>query len=150
MNPIHPYSRALPHTSSPGPPPPASQPAQNIVTNTQKPTTGYDYPSNGHAFEIDSGGYVLVEGSVFQNVPVVLDSGVAGLYFTSPSTSANAACTAYLGRACQVNGFGSSGTFSGATTSFFSDFSGKTVASAETYSWVQSNVISNAGIGIVD
>lgn len=110
----------------------------------------YDYASNGHAFEIGSGGYVLVEGSVFQNVPVILDSNPTGQYFTSPSTTANAACSAYLGRACQVNGYGSSGTFSGSTTSFFSDFSGKTVASAETYQWVQSNVIANAGIGVVD
>lgn len=112
--------------------------------------TGYDYPSNGHAFEIDSGGYVLVEGSVFQNVPVILDSGAEGEYFTSPSTTANTACETYLGRACQINGFGSSGTFSGTTTSFFSDFSGKTVASAETYEWVQEYVISEAGIGVVD
>lgn len=87
---------------------------------------------------------------MFQNVPVVLDSGVAGQYFTSPSTTANAACTAYLGRACQVNGFGSSGTFSSSTTSFFPNFSGKTIAAAQTYSWVQSNVISNAGIGVID
>ncbi|KAJ4394289.1 hypothetical protein N0V93_003506 [Gnomoniopsis smithogilvyi] len=110
----------------------------------------YDYPSDGHAFEITSGGYVLVEGSVFQNVPVILDSDPTGQYFTSPSTTANAACTAYLGRACQVNGFGSSGAFSSSTTSFFSDFSGKTIASAETYQWVQSNVIANAGIGVID
>lgn len=109
----------------------------------------YGYSSTGHAFEIDAGA-VLVEGSVFQNVPTVLESGAAGQYFTSPSTTANAACTAYLGRACQVNGFGSSGTFSSATTSFFSDFSGKTIASAQTYAWVQSNVISGAGIGVID
>lgn len=110
----------------------------------------YSYPSTGHAFEIDSGGYVLVEGSVFQNVPTILESGAAGQYFTSPSTTANTACAAYLGRNCQINGFGSSGTFSSSTTSFFSDFSGKNIASAETYQWVQSNVISGAGIGVVD
>ncbi|PSR91967.1 pectin lyase fold/virulence factor [Coniella lustricola] len=110
----------------------------------------YDYPSYGHAFEITTGAYVLVEGSVFQNVPTVLDSGATGQYFTSPSTTANAACTAYLGRACQVNGFGSSGTFSSSTTSFFSDFSGKNIASAETYAWVQEYVIADAGIGKID
>lgn len=93
---------------------------------------------------------MLVEGSVFQNVPTILDTGVAGQYFTSPSSTANAACSTYLGRACQINGFGSSGTFSSSTTSFFSNFNGKNIASAETYSWVQSNVISNAGIGVVD
>lgn len=110
----------------------------------------YDYPSDGHAFEIGSGGYVLVEGSVFQNVPVILDSDPTGSYFTSPSTTANEACDTYLGRDCEINGFGSSGTFSSSTTDFFSDFSGKNIASAETYQWVQENVVSEAGIGVVD
>lgn len=110
----------------------------------------YDYSSTGHAFEIDAGAYVLVEGSVFQNVPTILEADPEGEYFTSPSTTANAACSTYLGRACQINGFGSSGTFSSSTTSFLSDFEGKNIASAQTYSWVQSNVVANAGIGVVD
>ncbi|KAK8909148.1 hypothetical protein QC760_001879, partial [Botrytis cinerea] len=62
---------------------------------------------------------------------------------------ANAACSAYLGHTCQVNGFGSSGTFSSSTTSFFSDFSGKNVASASAYSTVVSSVTANAGFGKV-
>lgn len=110
----------------------------------------YDYPSNGHAFEITTGGYVLVEGSVFQNVPVVLDGTATGKYFTSPSTTVNAGCSTYLGRACQVNGFGTSGAFSSSDTSFFSNFAGKNIATAETYQWVQTNVISNAGFGVID
>ncbi|KUI66091.1 putative pectin lyase A [Cytospora mali] len=110
----------------------------------------YSYTSSGHAFEIGTGGYVLVEGSVFQNVPTILDSGTTGKYFTSPDSTTNAECETYLGRACQINGFGSSGTFSSSDTSFLSDFEGKTIASAETYAWVQQNVISNAGIGVVD
>ncbi|KAF3764883.1 family 1 polysaccharide lyase [Cryphonectria parasitica EP155] len=110
----------------------------------------YDYSSEGHAFEIGTGAYVLVEGSVFQNVPTILDADPTGEYFTSPSTTANEACAAYLGRDCQVNGFGSSGTFSSSTTSFFSDFEGKTIASAETYQWVQEYVIAGAGVGVID
>jgi pectin lyase len=45
---------------------------------------------------------------------------------------------------CQLNAFGSSGSFEGRDTSFFSDFSGKTIASASTAS---SSVVNTAGIG---
>ncbi|KAM3065818.1 hypothetical protein ACMFMG_009958 [Clarireedia jacksonii] len=111
----------------------------------------YWYDNGGHAFEITQGGYVLAEGNVFQNVPAILDPGSAmtGSLFTAPSTSANAACQNYLGRTCQLNGFGSSGAFSSSTTSFFSDFSGKNIASAAAYSSVASTVPKVAGYGTI-
>ncbi|ESZ94241.1 putative pectate lyase [Sclerotinia borealis F-4128] len=109
----------------------------------------YWYDNSGHAFEIGSGAYVVAEGNVFQNIPVVAESPISGELFTAPSTAANAACSSYLGHTCQVNGFGSSGTFSSSTNSFFSDFSGKNVASAAAYSTVVSSVTATAGFGLV-
>jgi len=64
--------------------------------------------------------------------------------FSSPSASANAACEDYLGHVCHLNSFGSSGSFEGSGTSFFSDFSGKTIASAST---APSSVANTVGIG---
>ncbi|CEJ58854.1 putative pectin lyase B [Penicillium brasilianum] len=107
----------------------------------------YWYDNSGHAFEIGSGGYVLAEGNVFQNIDTVVESPVSGSLFTSPSTSANKACSNYLGRVCQVNGFGSSGSFSQSDTGFFSKFSGQNIATATAYTSVVSSVTSNAGQG---
>ncbi|KAF3384409.1 putative pectin lyase B [Penicillium rolfsii] len=107
----------------------------------------YWYDNSGHAFEIGSGGYVLAEGNVFQNIDTVVQSPISGQLFTSPSTSANTACSKYLGRVCQMNGFGSSGTFSQSDTGFFSKFSGQNIASATAYTSVVSSVTANAGQG---
>jgi pectin lyase len=106
----------------------------------------YWYDINGHAFEIDAGGMVLAEGNVFQNVQNPIDSSRGGRLFSSPSTSANSACSSALGRACQVNGFGSSGSFSGTDTDFITNFRGKNIASASTYDAAKS-VINTAGFG---
>jgi pectin lyase len=103
----------------------------------------YWYANSGHAFDIAAGGQVVAEGNVFQNVVTPLLEN-AGKLFSSPSTSANTACAAYLGHNCQLNAFGSSGSFSGTDTSFFSNFNGKTVASASAAS---ANVATTAGIG---
>ncbi|KAH7176973.1 putative pectate lyase [Dactylonectria macrodidyma] len=108
----------------------------------------YWYDNTGHAFDVDSGGMVLAEGNVFQNINTPITSTSTGKLFSSPSTSANAACSAYLGHVCEVNGFGSSGTFSGSDTSFFSYFSGKNIASASTYT-VAKGVPSTAGFGTI-
>ena len=108
----------------------------------------YWYANTGHAFEVDTGAMIVAEGNVFQNVVEMVDtSSVAGKIFTSPDSNTNAACTAYLGHACQLNAFGSSASYKGTDTSFFSYFSGKNVASANTASWTQSNVPNSAGIG---
>lgn len=90
---------------------------------------------------------VLAEGNVFQNVGTIVQSPVDGQLFTSPSTSENAVCETYLGRACVVNGFGSSGTFDQTDTAFLVDFKGKNIASASAYTSVQGSVPSNAGQG---
>ena len=56
-------------------------------------------------------------------------------------------CSTYLGRVCQANGFGSSGTFSQSDTGFLSDFEGKNIATATAYTSVVSSVTENAGQG---
>ena len=107
----------------------------------------YWYDNSEHAFEVGTGAYIVAEGNVFQNVVAPVESGGTGQLFTAPSTSANTACKTYLGHNCQVNAFGSSGTFSQSDTGFFSDFSGKTVASASAASGVAAYVQANAGQG---
>ncbi|CAG7942862.1 unnamed protein product [Penicillium salamii] len=107
----------------------------------------YWYSNSGHAFEIGSGGYVLAEGNVFQNIPTVVETPISGQLFASPDTTTNAKCSSYLGRVCQVNGFGSSGTFNQADTNFLSNFAGKNIASASAYGTVVSSVTANAGQG---
>lgn len=107
----------------------------------------YWYDNSGHAFEIGSGGYVLAEGNVFQNIDTVVESPIDGQLFTSPDTTTNEVCSTYLGRVCQINGFGSSGTFSQADESFLVDFEGKNIATATAYTSVAASVEANAGQG---
>ncbi|KAK4553685.1 hypothetical protein LTR86_009183 [Recurvomyces mirabilis] len=109
----------------------------------------YFYANSGHAFEVGTGGSVVAEGNVFQNVVNPIDSGTTGgQIFTAPSASANAACSASLGHTCQVNAFGSSGSFgSVGSTGFFPNFKGKNVASASAASSVVASVGQNAGFG---
>jgi pectin lyase len=105
----------------------------------------YDSLSDGHAFEIDSGGNVLAEGNVFQNVVNVVDE-VDGQAFSSPSTTANTACQTYLGRSCVLNAFGSSGAFSYTDTAFLVNFSGKNIAPATSATDAKA-VMTSAGYG---
>ncbi|KAK7726582.1 hypothetical protein SLS63_007551 [Diaporthe eres] len=108
----------------------------------------YWYANSGHAFEVDAGSMVVVEGSVFQNVVAEVEaSSFQGKMFNSPDTTSNAACSSYLGHACQLNAFGSSTGYSAKDTSFFSNFQGKNIASASTASSAQSSVPNSAGIG---
>lgn len=115
-------------------------------TNTDQ-VNNYWYDSTGHAFEIGAGGYVLAEGNVFQNIDTPVQSPIEGQLFTSPDTNTNTVCATYLGRNCEVNGFGSSGTFSQADTAFLVNFEGKNIASASPYADAQSSVPSSAGQG---
>lgn len=103
----------------------------------------YDYSSSGHAFEVDSGAMVLVEGGVFQNVAVEVEaSSFAGAMMSVPQS----ACSTYLGRACVANIFGSSGTMSYTTTSFLSNFEGKNIAAASAAtSAMETTIPANAG-----
>ncbi|KAK7741815.1 hypothetical protein SLS53_004879 [Cytospora paraplurivora] len=107
----------------------------------------YDYTSTGHAFEVGSGGYVLAEGNVFQNVAVEVEtSSFAGAMFSVPTTAYAADCETYLSRDCEINIFGSSGTISYTTTDFLSDFSGKNIASASAASSsFETSIPANAG-----
>jgi pectin lyase len=108
----------------------------------------YWYANTRHAFEVDSGSMVVVEGSVFQNVANEVEaSSFAGRMFNSPDTTTNAACASYLGHTCQLNAFGSSTGYSARDTSFFSNFRGKNIASASTASSAQSTVPKSAGFG---
>ncbi|RAL14480.1 polysaccharide lyase family 1 protein [Aspergillus homomorphus CBS 101889] len=107
----------------------------------------YWYDNSGHAFEVGSGAYILAEGNVFQNVDTVVETPTSGQMFSVPSTSSGTSCTASLGRACVINGFGSSGTLSETDTDFLNNFKGKNIASASAYTSVVSTVNSNAGYG---
>lgn len=77
----------------------------------------------------------------------MVESPLDGSLFTAPSTTENEVCSTYLGRVCQVNGFGSSGTFSQSDTGFLSEFEGKNIATATAYTSVASSVVANAGQG---
>ena len=111
----------------------------------------YWYANSGHAFEVGSGASIIAEGNAFQNVVSPIDpAGSQGQIFTAPSVGANAACTAYLGRACQINAFGSSGAFNSVgSTAFFANFKGKNIASAAAASTVPASVVAHAGVGKV-
>ncbi|KAK1145183.1 hypothetical protein N8T08_004616 [Aspergillus melleus] len=104
---------------------------------------------DGHAFEIGQGGYVLAEGNVFQNVGTVVESPMQGGLFSSPDANTNAQCKAYLGRSCQLNAFGGSGSMSGADTSILGKFKGKNIASARVPNNIASWTMANAGAGHV-
>lgn len=107
----------------------------------------YDYSSTGHAFEVGAGAMVLAEGNVFQNVPIEVEaSSFAGSMFTVPSTAYASQCSASLGRTCQPNIFGASGTLSQTTTNFLTNFKGKTIAAAAAASSsMETSIPANAG-----
>ena len=89
----------------------------------------------------------MAEGNVFQNIDTIVESPIDGSLFTAPSTSANKVCSTYLGRVCQANGFGSSGSFSQADEDSLVNFEGKNIASATAYTSVAASVEANAGQG---
>ena len=84
--------------------------------------SGYAAPS--HALDIRSSGSIIADRNMFQNIKTPLLENLDKV-FVAPSTQ----CAAALGYTCQVNTFGSSGTFIRANTSTFSKFSEKTAAS---------------------
>ncbi|KAK7702587.1 hypothetical protein SLS64_009550 [Diaporthe eres] len=105
----------------------------------------YFYANSKHAFETSAGAYVLLEGNTFQNVVDIIDpSAKSGKMFTSPDANSNANCKAALGRACVLNAYGSSGTYTSSDTSFLTNFKGKNIASAAAAS---ANVAKTAGVG---
>lgn len=85
---------------------------------------------------------------MFQNIAAAVEGSIAGQLFSSPDTNTNGVCSSHLGRACELNGFGSSGTFDGrADTGFLVNFAGKNIASAAAYTSVVASVNANAGQG---
>ena len=95
---------------------------------------------SGHAFEVDSGAYILAEGNVFNGVAAPVDSTIAGKLFTAEDPSA---CSKSLGRACVANSLTGSGKFSGTDADVLSMFSGKVAAA----NGDAKSVPSKAGVG---
>lgn len=106
----------------------------------------YWYANPDHAFESDAGAMVLAEGNVFQNVKAAVQSGSQGRYFASPDSGTNKQCAAALGRDCQLNAYGSSGSLSGTDAGFLANFKGKNVAVAKSPNDAKS-VATTAGFG---
>jgi pectin lyase len=103
--------------------------------------------NSGHAFEISAGAQILAEGNEFSSVKAPIEDASAGgsLFAIQDSTTA-ASCEQYLGRACEVNTFSSSGELVGTSdTSFMANFNGQKVASAEAASGA--TIKASAGVG---
>ncbi|GIZ44706.1 hypothetical protein CKM354_000789700 [Cercospora kikuchii] len=98
--------------------------------------------NSGHAFE-GSSSYVLVEGSVFDNVKAA-EQDFAGKLFAANDKSAASKCSSGLKRTCAVNSFSESGELAGSDSGVLSKFSGLTIAKADAD--VQA-VPDNAGVG---
>lgn len=95
-----------------------------------------DIDSTGHAFEIDSGAYILAEGNTFDSVTTPA-SVMEGKLYTGTD------CSSALGRACVENNMSGSGDFTGSDTDVLSSFS-SSAASADSDA---SGVPSSAGFG---
>ncbi|KAF7587399.1 hypothetical protein BBP40_007329 [Aspergillus hancockii] len=104
--------------------------------------------NNGHELEGgESTARGIFEGNVWINVSTIVGD-YAGRLFNAPDSSAAGDCQSTLGRACEVNTISNSGSLTSYTdTSFFSDFSGLTIAPATSASEAQANVPNNAGMG---
>ncbi|KAK4870036.1 hypothetical protein LT330_005760 [Penicillium expansum] len=101
--------------------------------------------NNGHAIEGTDDGQGLFEGCVFNNVSQIVGDYVSQL-FSSPSATANKACSGVLKRDCVTNIQVDSGAaFTNADTKFLSNFAGLTVATASAASAAQASVPTNAG-----
>ena len=69
--------------------------------------------------------------------------------FTSPDSNTNNVCKTYLGRVCQINAFGSSGSFDsiGDPASSLENMQGKNVARTGPAQGTPDYVVKNAGVG---
>lgn len=114
--------------------------------NKTPQVNNYWQDSTGHNFEIAAGSNILAEGNYFQDIATIMESNDSQL-FTVPDESASQACSATLGRACEVNGFKNSGEFSSSDTDMLANFEGKNVAAASTFAEAQSSVPGSAGQG---
>jgi pectin lyase len=107
----------------------------------------YFYDIFDHAFEFADNGQALIEGNVFQNVKNPSKAGNQGRVFSISNTAAANVCKASLGRACQLNAFGSSGSLSGDDSGFLGNFKGKTIASAASANSAK-NAMTKSGFGV--
>lgn len=92
---------------------------------------------SGHAFEIDSGAYILAEGNTFNAVKTPVSVKEGKLYTGTD-------CSSALGRACVENNLTGSGEFSGSDSDVLSSFGGAKPATAEKDA---SGVPTSAGFG---
>ncbi|KAM0264578.1 hypothetical protein ACHAPA_008243 [Fusarium lateritium] len=107
----------------------------------------YFYDIFDHAFEVADNAQVLIEGNAFQNVKNPSKAGNKGRTFGIPNAAAANVCKAALGRVCQLNTFGSSGTLVGEDSGFLGNFKGKTIASAASASTAK-NAMTKSGFGV--
>jgi hypothetical protein len=120
--------------------------ADPLLANTIQ-VNNYWYANSGHAFEVGTGASIVAEGNVFQNVANPIDAGTSGGQIFTASNGGSA-CSSGLGRACQINAFGSSGSFNSiGSTNFIANFKGKNIASAAVASGVVASVTKTAGFG---
>ncbi|KAI5361827.1 Putative pectate lyase, pectin lyase/virulence factor [Septoria linicola] len=100
----------------------------------------YFADNSGHAFEGEES-YVLLEGSIFDNVKEA-EQDFAGSMYTP--TKSDSACQSALGRSCAANTYTSSGALEGTDSNVLKQFDGLTIADAEDDA---SAVPDNAGVG---
>jgi pectin lyase len=114
---------------------------------TMHAVNNYFSDISGHAFDVSTGGKVLIEGNVFEDVttPITAASKTAGGLIYN---AAGSGCSSYIGRSCQANSVSNSGTFAGyGTASAMAGLSGYSVYSAIAAGGVKASVVANAGIG---
>ncbi|KAF7875174.1 hypothetical protein EAF04_002346 [Stromatinia cepivora] len=108
---------------------------------------------DGHDFDVDAGGAVLMEGNYFQSVkiPITAESATAGGSIFNAVAGTESSCSASLGRACVTNAAAGSGAITAfGKTNFFASFKSKgsgNFPAAIAASAVPAYVMANAGIG---
>lgn len=106
----------------------------------------------GHAFDIDVGTYVLLEGNYFDAVTttVTSDSFTKSNLYSVVSVADASACTSYLGYICEWNKAYNGGSVTSSTKtaalSKFSSYKSSLVGHISVAN-VPSSVLANAGIG---
>jgi pectin lyase len=100
--------------------------------------------NTGHAFDNGaSGGKILAEGNVFNNVKATMLEN-KGSVFASPDSSANAQCQAAIKHTCAANTYTSSPAIEGSDTSILSAFKNDAATAATADA---SAIKSKAGVG---
>ncbi|KAF2127220.1 polysaccharide lyase family 1 protein [Dothidotthia symphoricarpi CBS 119687] len=106
----------------------------------------YFYSNPQHMLEADAGAKALFEGNNFQNVKAAQQADLDGAVYGVASAAQASTCTASLGRACQLNVYGTSAALTGSDSSFLSSFKGKNIATAGAAA-DSKNLVNTAGYG---